>query len=83
MNVKKQAIINAIGNLVYVAALWVLTVITTRCLGYEANGYLTLAMTISNLSVAVQLFGVRSFQSSDMSFEYSAKDYLFSRLFWN
>ena len=81
MNVKKQAIINAFGNLVYVAALWMLTVITTQRLGYEANGYLTLAMTITNLSVAVQLYGVRSFQSSDMSFEYSAKDYLFSRLF--
>ena len=80
MNVKRQALINSFGNLVYVAALWLLTVITTQQLGYEAAGYLTLAMTIANLSVAVQLYGVRAFQSSDMSFEYSAKDYLLSRV---
>ena len=81
MNVKGQALINSFGNLVYVAALWLLTVITTQILGYEAAGYLTLAMTIGNLSVAVQLYGVRAFQSSDVSFEYSANEYLFARLF--
>ena len=81
MNVKRQALINSFGNLVYVAALWLLTVITTQRLGYEAAGHLTLAMTIGNLCVAVQLYGVRAFQSSDMSYEYSAKDYLLSRVF--
>lgn len=80
MNVRRQAVINSFGNLVYVAALWLLTVITTQRLGYDAAGYLTLAMTIGNLSAAVQLYGVRAFQSSDMSFEYSAKDYLLSRV---
>lgn len=81
MNVKRQALINSFGNLVYVAALWLLTVITTQRLGYEAAGHLTLAMTIGNICVAVQLYGVRAFQSSDMSYEYSAKDYLLSRVF--
>ena len=79
MNLKKQAIINTSGNMVYFIALWILTVITTNVLGYEAVGTLTLAMAIGNVIAMIQMYGVRSFQSSDISFRYSPRDYLKAR----
>lgn len=79
MKLRKQAIINAGGNTVYLFALWFLTVITTRTLGYEAAGTLTLAMAIGNVIAIFQMYGMRGYQSSDMSFQFSPKDYLNSR----
>ncbi len=74
-----QAIWNTAGNAVYLFALWLLTVITTRLLGYPAAGNLTLAMSVGNIFAIVQMFGVRSFQSSDVTFQYSPGDYLCAR----
>ena len=70
MNLRKQAILYTLGNIIYLIALWLLTVITTQFLGYKATGALTLAMSIGNVIVNVQLYGVRVFQGSDMSFRY-------------
>ena len=78
---KKQAILNTIGNAVYLLALWLLTVITTQFLGYESVGNLTLVMAVGNIVIIVQLFGVRGIQSSDICFKYSPHLYLKARLF--
>ena len=78
---KVQALFNTIGNSVYLAALWFLSVITTQVLGYKDVGDLTLAMTIGNIVILLQLYGVRGIQSSDMDFKYSPSLYLKSRLF--
>lgn len=80
MDLKKQGLINTIGNIVYLFALWLLTVITTQVLGYEAIGVLTLAMSIGSVVVNIQLFGVRGYQCSDMAFRYASFDYLRARL---
>ncbi len=80
MSLKKQGLTNAIGNIGYFIALWLLTVITTRFLGYEAAGTLTLAMAVGNTTAMVQFYGVRPYQSSDTSFQYSPRDYLKARL---
>ena len=80
MGLKKQTIINTVGNLVYLTGLWFLTVITTRILGYVDAGILNLAISIVNLFLIIQLFGVRSFQCSDISYRYSSSEYFFTRL---
>ena len=79
MDIKKQVLVNTCGNTVYLAALWLLTVITTQIFGYEGIGTLTLAMAIGNTVAMIQLYGVRSYQSSDVEFHHSSKDYLFAR----
>ena len=76
MNLSKQTIIYTAGNIVYLVGLWLLTAITTRFLGYEDAGTLTLAMAIGNVIGTVQMYGVRGFQSSDVTFKYSPYDYL-------
>lgn len=80
MNLRKQAILYTFGNIIYFIALWLLTVITTQFLGYEAAGALTLAMSIGNVIVNVQLYGVRGFQGSDMSFRYESNEYVWVRV---
>lgn len=80
MNFKIQTGINVIGNVTYLFAQWILTVIVTRFLGYESVGVLTLAMSIGNVFTFIQFYGVRSFQSSDMTRQYSPGDYLGTRL---
>ena len=79
MNFKTQAAINTSGNFIYFVAVWSLTVITTNALGYEDTGILTLAMTVGNVIAMIQMYGVRSYQASDMSFRYSPGDYLKAR----
>ena len=79
MNFKTQAAINTSGNFIYFVAVWSLTVITTNALGYEDAGILTLAMTVGNVIAMIQMYGVRSYQASDMSFRYSPGDYLKAR----
>ncbi len=79
MNFKMQATINTSGNFIYFVAVWSLTVITTNALGYEDAGILTLAMTVGNVIAMIQMYGVRSYQASDMSFRYSPGDYLKAR----
>ena len=80
MDLRKQAIFYTFGNIVYLFAIWLLTVITTQLLGYEAVGALTLAMSVGNVIVNVQLYGVRGFQSSDMSFRYESNEYVWVRV---
>lgn len=80
MSIRKQAILNTIGNIVYFVSLWLLTIITTRVLGYEAVGYLTLAMAIGNTVANLQFYGVRGYQSSDMTFNFSSFDYVKARV---
>lgn len=77
---QKQALINTIGNVTYLVAQWILTVLTTRILGYESVGILTLSMSVGNVFTFIQLYGVRSFQSSDTSRQYTPGDYLLARI---
>lgn len=80
MDIRKQALINTTGNVVYLFALWLLTVITTHVLDYEAVGELTLAMAVGNVVLTVQMYGVRSYQSSDVTFQHSPDEYLRLRI---
>ena len=80
MNLQKQAFINTSGNIMYFIALWLLMVISTKFMGYEAAGAITLAMTVGNMIATVQFYGVRSFQSSDIMFQYTPNDYIYARV---
>lgn len=79
MNYKKQALYNTLGNLIYLFAQWLLTVITTRISGVEAAGVLTLAISIGNIFYFIQMYGMRSYQAADVDNEFSSSQYLKSR----
>lgn len=79
MNYKKQALFNSLGNVIYLASLWMLSIIITKTSGYNDAGIFSLAMTIGNVFFAFQMFGMRSYQVSDSSDEFGAEQYVKSR----
>lgn len=79
MNYKKMALLNTAGNIVYLFSLWILTVIVTRAIGFTAAGIFSLAMSIGNVFFMIQMYGVRSFQVSDVTGEYTPSQYFLSR----
>ncbi|MBQ7474635.1 MAG: polysaccharide biosynthesis C-terminal domain-containing protein [Clostridia bacterium] len=79
--INKKALIYTIGNVAYLFALWLLTVLTTRFSGYESAGVLTLAMSLGNICTFLQMYGMRNYQASDVSRQFASGDYLRSRFF--
>lgn len=75
----KDMMWNSVGNLVYCICQWVITILTVRLCSYEANGYLSLAMTTSSTFSTISLFSMRNFQVSDVHGEYQDKEYIGSR----
>lgn len=71
MNYKKQAIYNTIGNLVYMACLWIMSVLVVSICGFYDAGVFAIAMTIGNVFYFIAMYGIRSFQASDVVGEFS------------
>lgn len=75
MNYQKQAFYNTVGNVVYLGCTWLLTVLVVRLSGFEDAGVLGLAMSVGNVFYFIGMYGMRSFQSSDATHQYSADVY--------
>ena len=80
MDYKKQAFFNTVGNVVYLGCMWLLTVLVVRVSGYEDAGVLSLTMTEGNIFYFIGMYGMRSFQSSDVIHKYSDKTYIQTRI---
>lgn len=80
MDYKKQALYNTVGNVVYMGCLWILSVVTVRCSGFEDAGVFSLAMSIGNIFFFIAMYGIRSFQASDTIHEYSGLVYYKTRI---
>ena len=79
-NIRKNVIWNTAGTMIYCAAQWAITIIVVHMAGYEAAGYLSLAMTTSSTFSVICLFGMRDFQISDVRGEFSPHTYTGSRI---
>lgn len=77
---KHKIFLNASGAIFYNFCQWLMTIISVKTLGYEASGYLGLAMTMSSTFSAITLFGMRNYQVSDASNEYEDSIYFSSRI---
>lgn len=75
-NMKKNMLWNAFGNIVYLGLQWIVTVMVTRISGYGDAGVLSLAMSISATFQTIALFGIRSYQVSDVKGTYSDSEYV-------
>ncbi len=80
MNYKKQAFYNTLGNVVYLACMWLMTVVVVRLSGFEDAGILNIAMSVGNVFFFIGMYGIRSFQSSDTTHKYSDKTYIKTRV---
>ena len=70
---------NTLGNIVYLMAQYVLQIVVTRMSGNYAAGLLSTAMTVTNITLSVANYGMRSFQISDLEHKYTDRTYLRSR----
>lgn len=67
---KRNIIWNTLGNLIYLASQWLVTVLVTRLFGYDDAGILSLAMSVSATFQTIAMFGIRNFQVSDINNKY-------------
>ena len=77
---KKNIFWNTFGSIFYSACQWLITVIVYHVADLSAAGALSLAMTSSSSFSAISLFGMRSYQVSDVKNEYSQHEYVGSRI---
>lgn len=67
---KRNIIWNTLGNLIYLASQWLVTVLVTRLFGYDDAGILSLAMSVSAAFQTIAMFGIRNYQVSDINSKY-------------
>lgn len=80
LSFKQNLMWNSIGNIVYLGCQWLLSYLTTRLLGYEPAGVLSLAMTISGSLSNIALYAMRNYQTSDVAGSFSDAVYIRSRI---
>lgn len=79
-SLKKQMLWNAVGNAIYLVCQWLLVVLVTNMGGFSDAGVLSIAMSVSATFQTVAMFGIRSFQVSDLTGEYTDTHYVGFRL---
>lgn len=78
--IRRNALWNAFGNLVYLGLQWLITIFVVRIGGYVDAGYLSLALSVSGTFQNVSHFGIRNYQVSDITQKYTDGDYISVRL---
>lgn len=78
--VRLNIIWNSIGSIVYFGCQWLLTVLITRISGYGVAGDFSLAVNITNIFYCIALFGMKTFQISDLQNKYRTGTYFSSRI---
>lgn len=80
MNYKKDSIFNTLGNFAYLGVLWVISVLAVRMGSFETAGYFALALTTSNIYIAIASYTVRLYYAADVQAKYSDRQYFIMRL---
>lgn len=79
MNLRKDSIFNTIGNFAYLGALWLMSVLVVRLGSFEMAGYYSLALTSSNIYIAIASYTARLYYAADIREEYSDRQYFIMR----
>lgn len=80
-NTSKNVLWNTFGSIAYLACQWLLTVAVVRISSnYEYAGYLSLAMSYSNIFIPIALYKIRSFQVSDINNQFTSSQYIGFRI---
>lgn len=80
MNKLKEIFFNSGGNILYLACTWLMTVVVVRLTDFDTAGVFSLAMTITVVFYSISNYGIRSFQVSDVSNEYTDQEYMMARI---
>lgn len=76
----KKIIVYFTGTFLNFFSLWIMSVLCVKILDYNAAGILSLGMSVGGIFVVISNYGMRSFQTSDIYYEYSDSVYFVSRI---
>ncbi len=79
----KDIVWNLLGTFCYMFSLWIISILTTNMLGFEAAGVFSLCLVASNIATSFGSYYVRVYYASDVSRRFSDEDYLFTRTLTN
>ena len=77
--IRKDVVWNLIGQFSYLFGLWVITMLTTKFIGFEAQGVLSLALVAGNICTSVANYYLRLQYASDIYGRFKDGDYVFAR----
>ena len=81
MNYIKNTIWNSIGITIYLACQWLITLLVVWIYDDFTNaGNLALAMNITNFFACIAVYNIRTFQVSDVKYEFTDKEYIINRV---
>ena len=79
-SLKNSMIWNAVGNAVYLACQWLITILVANIGNFTDAGILSIAMSVSATFQTFALFGIRNYQVSDIDEKYSDNTYVTFRI---
>ena len=77
---KSDYLWNMLGSVCYSGSSFYYLLLVTRICGVKEAGVFSLAFATSQLLLTIGRFGVRTYQATDLGFQYSFKEYGFSRI---
>ncbi|MBQ8537346.1 MAG: lipopolysaccharide biosynthesis protein [Clostridia bacterium] len=80
LSLSANMLYNSLGSLFYLGCQWLVSVLVVRLAGYEAEGLLMLAISLTNMLFSVSTFGIRTYQVSDLENKFSSTVYVTTRL---
>lgn len=77
LSLQKNALWNAVGCLFYLGCQWLTSVLVVRLsTGYQNSGALAFAMANGIIFASIGLYKIRTYQVSDLTGEFSNRDYI-------
>ena len=76
---KKAYLWNMVGSICYSLSSFYYMILVTRICGVEEAGVFSLAFATAQLLLTIGRFGIRTYQATDLKYEYSFREYLLSR----
>ena len=77
---KNNIIYNTVGNLLFLASSWIITLLVVKLYGFKDAGILALSASFANSLYALSSFGMRGYQASDINYRFNNDTYVKSRL---
>lgn len=74
---RKNVIFNTLSHLIYMFALWTMTMITPRIGSSADAGIFTIVLSVSNICTAISTFAIQAYISSDIKRKFSDSQYLY------
>ena len=77
INYKKDVIINTVAQLLYLFALWLMTILTPRFGSSADAGIFTICLSVSNICTAIATYSINFYVASDIKHRFTDQHYFY------